>query len=116
MKLTYVVLTATLVAIPVSSFGQTTPVERHHIAARKTNQQTRIAQGVKSGQLTPRETAHLENHETAINKEERGMRATDNGHLTSQDRHMLARQQNRESARIYKDKHNGNADPGVTPK
>ncbi len=116
MKLTTIALAAALVAIPASSFAQTTYAQRHDIAGRKVNQQARIAQGDRSGQLTPRETAHLENHEAAINHEEHGMRAADNGHLTAQDRHTLARQQNRESARIYADKHNGRTDPGVAPR
>ena len=116
MKLIHVVLAAAMVAVPVSDFAQTTHAQRHHIAARKENQQDRIAQGVKSGQLTPKETAHLENHAAAINQEEHGMRTADNGHLTAQDRHMLARQQNRQSAQIYKDKHNDATDPGVAPK
>src|SRR5258708_19413735 len=38
------------------------------IAQRKENQQDRIANGVKSGQLTPGETANLEKKEPAINK------------------------------------------------
>jgi hypothetical protein len=113
MKLTYLLLAAAMIAVPASSFAQTTPAERHDIAGRKDNQQDRISQGVKSGQLTPRETAHLENHQAAINHEEHGMRASDNGHLTAQDRHTLARQQNRQSANIYRDKHNGRTDPGV---
>src|SRR6266436_9335504 len=37
------------------------------IAQRKENQQDRIAQGVKSGQLTAGETANLETKEAAIN-------------------------------------------------
>ncbi len=115
MKLTYLALAAALVAIPATSFAQTTYSQRHHIAARKVNQQGRIAQGDRSGQLTPRETSHLENHEAAINHEEHGMRASDNGHLTARDRHTLARQQNRESARIYADKHNHRTDNGVAP-
>ena len=76
------------------------------IAARKENQQDRIAQGVKSGQLTAGETAHLEHQEAGINKEERGMRAQDNGKLSKQDRKTLNKQQNQESRRIYRDKHN----------
>ena len=116
MKLSTIALAAALVAIPATSFAQTTYAERHDIAARKSDQQGRIAQGDRSGQLTPRETSHLENHEAAINHEERGMRASDNGHLTARDRHTLARQQNRESARIYADKHNNRTDPGVAPR
>jgi hypothetical protein len=117
MSFKHFVLAASIIAIPASSaFAQTTYNERHHIAARKGYQQGRIAQGVRSGQLTPRETSHLEHQEAGINHEERGMRAQDNGHLTAQDRHTLARQQNQESARIYRDKHNAATDPGVAPR
>ena len=35
------------------------------------------------------------------------MRAQDNGHLTKTDRKTLHQQQNQESRRIYRDKHNG---------
>jgi hypothetical protein len=108
MKAIHVVLATVLVALPAIGSAQTTNSERHHINARKENQQDRIAQGVKSGQLTAGETSKLEHQEAGINKEERGMRAEDNGHLTAQDRHTLASQQNQESRRIYRDKHNGN--------
>ena len=77
------------------------------INQRKENQQDRIAQGVKSGQLPAGETAHLEKQESAINREERNMRAQDNGHLTKADKALINRQQNQESRRIYRDKHNG---------
>ena len=73
---------------------------------RKAEQQGRIAQGVKSGQLTAGETSHVEHQESAINHEERNMRAQDNGHLTRSDRRTLQHQQNQESRRIYRDKHN----------
>jgi hypothetical protein len=49
----------------------------------------------------------FEHQEAGINKEERGMRAQDNGHLTKTDRKTLHQQQNQESRRIYRDKHNG---------
>jgi len=117
MKIKHILLAASLLALPASAAlaQRSTPKQRHTINARKTDQQDRIAQGVKSGQLTPGETAHLEHQEGGINKEERGMKAEDNGHLTSQDRHTLASQQNQESKRIYNDKHNARTDPGVTP-
>ena len=38
-----------------------TPAKQPTIAERKENQQDRIAQGIKSGQLTAGETAKLEN-------------------------------------------------------
>ncbi len=76
------------------------------IQQRKNHQQARIAQGVRSGQLTPRETAHLEGREASINRQERSMRRADNGHLTRADRATLNRRQNRTSRAIYRDKHN----------
>lgn len=76
------------------------------INQRKRDQQARIRQGVRSDELTRGETRHLENQEHDINKEERNMRKLDNGKLTAQDRKTLNQQQNQESKRIYKDKHN----------
>jgi hypothetical protein len=76
------------------------------IAARKENQQDRIAQGVKSGQLTAGETAHLEKREANVNKEIRTDRAANSGKLTGAEKQQVNRQQNRMSKSIYKDKHN----------
>jgi len=76
------------------------------INARKENQQDRIAQGVKSGQLTAGETAHLERGEARINRQEAHMRAADNGHLTQADRTKINKEQNHMSRAIYRDKHN----------
>ncbi len=73
---------------------------------RKANQQARIAQGVKSGQLTAHETANLETREASVNKEEHNMRAADNGKLTAADRTAINNRQNKISNSIYKDKHN----------
>ena len=81
------------------------------IQQRKDNQQERIANGVKSGQLTPGETRNLESKEAGLNREERNMRAQDNGHLTSADKAKLNRQQNRLSNQIYDKKHNANTRP-----
>ncbi|HXZ11377.1 MAG TPA: hypothetical protein VEG64_03205 [Candidatus Sulfotelmatobacter sp.] len=78
------------------------------IQQRKENQQDRIAQGVQSGQLTAGETKNLETKEADLNKEERNMRAADDGHLTAADRSKINQQQNRLSNQIYDDKHNGN--------
>jgi hypothetical protein len=73
---------------------------------RKANQQARIAQGVKSGQLTAHETANLETREASVNKEERNMRTANGGKLTAADRTALNNRQNKISNSIYKDKHN----------
>ena len=78
------------------------------IAQRKENQQDRIANGVKSGQLTAGETANLEKKEAAINKETRTDRAANGGKLTSAEKAQVNRQQNQVSRQIYADKHNAN--------
>ena len=110
MKLKHIALATALAFVPSFTFAQTTtPTPGRHdtnINQRKADQQGRLAQGVKSGQLTAGETSHLEHQEAGINREERGMRAQDNGHLTKQDRSTIHHQQNQESRRIYRDKHN----------
>ncbi|WP_433984003.1 hypothetical protein RBB78_01240 [Tunturiibacter empetritectus] len=108
MNLTKLALIATLTLAPAAIFAQTpTPGQNdYNINQRKADQQQRIGQGVQSGQLTAGETARLEHQEAGINKEERGMRAQDNGHLTRSDRQTIHKQQNQESRRIYRDKHN----------
>ena len=78
------------------------------VAQRKENQQDRIANGVKSGQLTAGETANLENKEAAINGETRADRAANGGKLTQAEKRQVNRQQNRLSNQIYNDKHNAN--------
>jgi hypothetical protein len=76
------------------------------IAQRKENQQDRIAQGVKSGQLTAGETANLETKEAAINGETKADRAANGGKLTTAEKKQINGQQNQVSKQIYKDKHN----------
>src|SRR5258708_1790851 len=64
------------------------------IAQRKENQQDRIAQGVKSGQLTAGETANLETKEAAINGETKADRAANAGKLTAAAQHTINQPQN----------------------
>jgi hypothetical protein len=76
------------------------------VGKRTENQQDRIAQGVKSGQLTAGETSRLETNEAAINAEVRSDRRADGGRLTAAEKMQVNRQQNRLSDRVYTDKHN----------
>ena len=77
------------------------------IKDRKQNQQKRIAQGVKSGSLTPKETAHLENKEAKLNKEVRQDRKANGGNLTNNEKTQVNNQQNKLSKEIYNQKHDG---------
>jgi hypothetical protein len=86
----------------------TTPAPKPTVAQRKENQQDRIAQGVKSGQLTAGETANLETKEAAINGETKADRAANGGKLTAAEKTQINKQQNGVSKQIYADKHNAN--------
>ena len=88
--------------------SSTAPKTDPTVAQRKENQQDRIANGVKSGQLTAGETTHLENKEAAINGETRADRAANGGKLTGAEKQQINRQQNQVSKQIYQDKHNAN--------
>ena len=91
-----------------STSSATTSAKPGEVAARKENQQDRIANGVKSGQLTAGETANLETKEAAINGETRADRAANGGKLTSAEKQQVNQQQNQLSKQIYNDKHNAN--------
>ena len=77
----------------------------NQINRRETNQQNRIANGVKNGKLTPGQTARLERGEQRLQNNEKRDMAKDNGHLTKQNQRQLNREANHMSKRIYKDKH-----------
>lgn len=77
----------------------------NQVNQRETNQQKRIGNGIKSGKLTPGQAAHLEKGQQRLQNNEKKDMAKDNGHLTKQDQRQLNREANRQSAKIYKDKH-----------
>jgi hypothetical protein len=106
-------LAGSLFTLPV--FCQSTPAPAtkpvNTVNARRVNQQQRVAQGVKSGQLSAKETAQIENREHKINQEVHADRAANGGKLSAQERTQVTRQQNRVSHEIYVDKHNGQTQP-----
>ena len=103
------VLTAAGAVFALPVFAQSAPntpsapATGESIQDRKENQQDRIANGVKSGQLTAGETTNLEKKQSNLNQEERDMRKLDNGHLTNADKATLNQQQNQLSKQIYKE-------------
>jgi hypothetical protein len=74
------------------------------IASRQENQQDRIAQGVASGQLNPRETSRLERREANLNRKIRADRKSGGG-LSARERVDIDRRQNRLSKDIRGQKH-----------
>lgn len=76
------------------------------IGQRRENQQDRIAQGIRSGQMTPGEASRQERSEQGLHREIAGMRQANGGTLTPGERNLVNRQQNRQSRQIYREKHN----------
>lgn len=101
-----VLLVGTVTLAQDTSAPSSTPAPQPTVGQRKENQQDRIAQGVKSGQLTAGETSHLETKEAAINGETRADRAANGGKLTPAEKQQVNGQQNQLSKQIYNDKHN----------
>ena len=85
--------------------GVSSALAQNEINERQRNQQKRIGEGVENGSLTPAETARLEKQEGAIHHEVKTERQANGGKLTAQERRQVNRQQNRESKRIYRQKH-----------
>ncbi len=72
---------------------------------RQRIQQGRIADGVSSGQLTPRETIRLEREQAGIERAQKRMEA--DGRVTPGERARLHVRQDKASRDIYRAKHNG---------
>jgi hypothetical protein len=81
------------------------------VGARRENQQDRIAQGIRSGQMTAGEAARTENRQQGINQQIHADRQANGGRLTGQQRSQINRQQNGASRQIYRQKHNNRVQP-----
>src|SRR5712671_6250277 len=86
------------------------------VGQRRENQQDRIAQGVKSGQLTPAETAKLEKQQKGINKQVAKDRKANGGTLTAGEKKQINKEQNQASRNIYRKKHNAATQADAKPK
>ncbi len=70
---------------------------------RNIHQQTRIQQGLRSGGLTNREIARLERGQARVNT---GVaRAGADGHVGAREHHRIQYAENRQSARIFRQRH-----------
>jgi hypothetical protein len=73
-------------------------------AQRNINQQSRIEQGVQSGQLTNKEASQLERGQARVNRAE--ARAGADGHVSAGEQARIQNKENRQSRHIFRDKHN----------
>jgi uncharacterized membrane protein YebE (DUF533 family) len=105
MKRTSTLLVAVLAAFALPVLAQTnTP----NIDQRQANQQQRIDQGVKSGELTGREAARLEKGQERVQKMEDKAKA--DGKVTKKERARIQHAENVQSRHIAKEKHDRQRD------
>jgi hypothetical protein len=105
MKSASTLLVAVLAAFALPVLAQTsTP----NIDQRQANQQQRIDQGVKSGQLTGKEAARLEKGQEHVQKVEDKAKA--DGKVTKNERARIQHAENVQSRHIAKQKHDRQRD------
>lgn len=101
MKTVKFLAIAAFAAFSLPTLAQTTSTPR--IDQRQANQESRIEQGKKSGQLTPKEAARLEKGQARVQKMED--KAVADGKVTAKERARIERAQDKQSRRIAKQKH-----------
>ena len=75
------------------------------ITARQRNEQARIRQGVRSGELTRAEAARLKGREADIRQDKRAAKA--DGVVTRDERQDIRKDERQTSRAIYRQKHDG---------
>ncbi len=101
MKKNLVVIALLLVFAVSATSAHAGPAKR-----RMHRQHERIAEGVKSGELTHKEASELREDQRGIREERRDFKAND-GKIDAGEHAKLAHDQNVESRKIHRLKHNG---------
>jgi hypothetical protein len=86
--------------------GASVPALAQTIHERERTQEQRIRQGERSGELTPVEARRLQFLEMRLHRTEARMRMENGGRLSPWERRRLQEMANRDSAAIYRLKHN----------
>jgi hypothetical protein len=80
----------------------------YHPNQREAQQDQRIANGLRSGQMTSGEAARADRTQAHIDQQVHNDRTANGGKLTNPERQQVNREQNHASQQIYNEKHNGN--------
>ena len=94
----------------VGDRGNVVPARGATINARDANQQQRIANGVRNGNMTAGEAGRAENRQANINQQVHADRQANGGRLNGQERQQVTREQNGASRQINRENHNGERD------
>jgi hypothetical protein len=105
--LTAVVVAAALGALVAPAMADETQWQKDHprrteVNKRLANQNRRIHNEVKSGQINKAQAAQLHQEDHSIRQEERSMASTNNGHITKTEQRALNQQENQVSGQIGK--------------
>jgi len=100
-------LTLTLSGFAASAMADETQWQKDHprrteVNARLANQNRRINNEVKEGEISKGQAHQLHKEDHAIRKEERTMASTNNGHITKTEQRALNQQENQVSKQIGK--------------
>ena len=93
-------------ALSASAFAQTPSTDTKstpRIDQRQSNQEKRIDQGAKSGQLTEKETTKLEKGQAKVQKMEN--KAVADGKVTKKEAKKIDHAQDQQSKKIEREKH-----------
>ncbi len=101
MKLLKSTIIALMLTAPLTAFAQSTVTPKFD--QRQVNLEQRIDQNVRSGALTPKEAGRLEKGQDHLQTMED--KAKSDGQVTKQERAQLQHAENRQSERIYRQKH-----------
>jgi hypothetical protein len=92
---------------PISAADRTAG-HNYNPNTREANQDQRIANGLRSGQMTSGEAAKADRTQSRIDQQVHNDRAANGGKLTGQERQQINGEQNAASRQINNEKHNGN--------
>jgi hypothetical protein len=92
---------------PISAADRTAG-KNYNPNTREANQDQRIANGLRSGQMTSGEAARAERNQSKIDQQVHNDRAANGGKLTGAEKQQINGEQNAASRQIYNEKHNDN--------
>lgn len=101
MKIKSFVIAMFLISFTFSTQAQ---VSKKKVVKTQVNQQKRIHQGVRSGELTKKETVQLQRQQARIQRTKK--RAASDGIVTRKEKAVIRSKQANASKRIAKKKHN----------
>jgi hypothetical protein len=94
-------------AQPISSADCSSGL-KYNPNTREANQDQRVANGLRSGQMTSGEAAKADRTQSRIDQQVHNDRAANGGKLTGQEKQQINGEQNAASRQIYNEKHNAN--------